>query len=84
MGRNWAIVVGINHYENLRSLNFAKRDASVMATWFQQVHLLQFWFSCSLWGWEYSSVALDTLRMKQPWGRWRSRIFDDALAYVQG
>ncbi|MBN3941270.1 N-acetylmuramoyl-L-alanine amidase [Nostoc sp. NMS9] len=36
MGRNWAIVVGINHYENLRSLNFAKRDASVMATWFQQ------------------------------------------------
>ena len=36
MGRNWAIVVGINHYENLRSLNFAKRDASVMATWFEQ------------------------------------------------
>ncbi|MEH2014734.1 SUMF1/EgtB/PvdO family nonheme iron enzyme [Nostoc sp.] len=36
MGRNWAIVVGINHYENLQSLNFAKRDASVMATWFQQ------------------------------------------------
>lgn len=44
MGRNWAIVVGINHYENLRSpqglpkasLNFAKRDAAVMATWFQQ------------------------------------------------
>lgn len=36
MGRNWAIVVGINHYENLRSLNFAKRDASVMVTWFQQ------------------------------------------------
>ncbi|OUL19416.1 peptidase C14, partial [Nostoc sp. T09] len=36
MGRNWAIVVGINHYENLRSLNFAKRDASVMAMWFQQ------------------------------------------------
>jgi formylglycine-generating enzyme required for sulfatase activity/uncharacterized caspase-like protein len=36
MGRNWAIVVGINHYENLRSLNFAKRDASVMAIWFEQ------------------------------------------------
>lgn len=36
MGRNWAIVIGINHYENLRSLNFAKRDASVMAAWFQQ------------------------------------------------
>jgi formylglycine-generating enzyme required for sulfatase activity/uncharacterized caspase-like protein len=36
MGKNWAIVVGINHYENLKSLNFAKRDASVMATWFQQ------------------------------------------------
>ncbi|BAY13760.1 caspase family protein [Calothrix sp. NIES-2098] len=36
MARNWAIVVGINHYENLRSLNFAKRDATVMATWFQQ------------------------------------------------
>lgn len=36
MGRNWAIVVGINHYENLRSLNFAKRDACVMATWFEQ------------------------------------------------
>ena len=43
MGRNWAIVVGINHYENLRrrsppqaSLNFAKRDASAIATWFQQ------------------------------------------------
>lgn len=36
MGRNWAIVVGINHYENLKSLNFAKRDAAVMATWFEQ------------------------------------------------
>jgi len=36
MGRNWAIVVGINHYENLRSLNFTKRDATVMASWFQQ------------------------------------------------
>ncbi|WGV23926.1 SUMF1/EgtB/PvdO family nonheme iron enzyme [Halotia branconii] len=36
MGRNWAIAIGINRYENLRSLNFAKRDASVMATWFQQ------------------------------------------------
>ncbi|MBW4449732.1 MAG: caspase family protein [Spirirestis rafaelensis WJT71-NPBG6] len=36
MGKNWAIVVGINHYENLLKLNFAKRDASVMATWFEQ------------------------------------------------
>lgn len=36
MGKNWAIVVGINYYENLRSLNFAKQDASVMATWFHQ------------------------------------------------
>ncbi len=36
MGKNWAIVVGINTYNNLQSLNYAKRDASVMATWFQQ------------------------------------------------
>ncbi|MGI8502667.1 MAG: SUMF1/EgtB/PvdO family nonheme iron enzyme, partial [Hassallia sp.] len=36
MVRNWAIAIGINHYENFRSLNFAKLDASVMATWFQE------------------------------------------------
>jgi formylglycine-generating enzyme required for sulfatase activity/uncharacterized caspase-like protein len=36
MGRNWAIVVGINHYENLRWLKYAKQDALVMAAWFQQ------------------------------------------------
>jgi uncharacterized caspase-like protein/DNA replication protein DnaC len=36
MGRNWAIVVGINHYDNLQSLKYAKRDASVMATWLQE------------------------------------------------
>jgi uncharacterized caspase-like protein len=35
MGRNWAIVVGINHYENLRSLKYAKQDALVMASWFK-------------------------------------------------
>ncbi|MDF5728616.1 MAG: caspase family protein [Rhizonema sp. PD38] len=36
MGRNWAIVIGINHYENLRSLKYAKQDALLMETWFKQ------------------------------------------------
>ncbi|MBD2429863.1 SUMF1/EgtB/PvdO family nonheme iron enzyme [Fischerella sp. FACHB-380] len=35
MGRNWAIVVGINNYNNLQQLKCAKRDAEAMETWFQ-------------------------------------------------
>jgi WD40 repeat protein/uncharacterized caspase-like protein len=34
MGKNWAIVVGINNYDNLQPLKYAKRDAEVMAAWF--------------------------------------------------
>ncbi|MEM9510274.1 MAG: caspase family protein, partial [Cyanobacteria bacterium P01_E01_bin.35] len=36
MGRNWAIAVGINTYDNLQSLNYAKRDAEKMAAWLEQ------------------------------------------------
>lgn len=36
MGKNWAISIGINQYDNLQPLNFAKRDAEAMAAWFQE------------------------------------------------
>lgn len=36
MGKNWAIVVGINNYDNLQTLKYAKRDAEAMATWFRE------------------------------------------------
>ncbi|WP_040896975.1 SUMF1/EgtB/PvdO family nonheme iron enzyme [Xenococcus sp. PCC 7305] len=36
MGRNWAIAIGINIYENLSSLKYAKRDAEAIADWFGQ------------------------------------------------
>jgi hypothetical protein len=45
MGKNWAIVIGINNYDNLQPLKYAKRDAEVMAAWlseeaqFEQVFL---------------------------------------------
>ncbi len=35
MGRNWAIVVGINNYDNLQPLKYAKKDAEGMAAWFK-------------------------------------------------
>ncbi len=35
MGRNWTIAIGINHYDNLRSLSYAQRDAEVMRDYFQ-------------------------------------------------
>jgi uncharacterized caspase-like protein len=34
MGKNWAIAIGINSYDNLQSLKYAQRDAEVMAAWF--------------------------------------------------
>jgi len=33
---NWAIAVGINNYDNLQPLNYAKGDAEAMRDWFQQ------------------------------------------------
>lgn len=30
MAKNWALVIGINQYTYLQSLNFAKRDAELM------------------------------------------------------
>ncbi|OBQ30289.1 MAG: peptidase C14 [Aphanizomenon flos-aquae MDT14a] len=36
MGNNWAISIGINQYDNLQPLNFAKRDAEAMAAWFRE------------------------------------------------
>ncbi|MDB9523027.1 SUMF1/EgtB/PvdO family nonheme iron enzyme [Dolichospermum circinale CS-1225] len=36
MSENWAISIGINQYDNLQSLNFAKRDAEAMAAWFRE------------------------------------------------
>ncbi|MGK7894594.1 MAG: caspase domain-containing protein, partial [Xenococcus sp. (in: cyanobacteria)] len=36
MGRNWAIAIGINNYENLSSLKYAKQDAEAITSWFKQ------------------------------------------------
>jgi len=36
MGKNWAISIGINQYDNQRPLDFAKRDAEAMAAWFRE------------------------------------------------
>ncbi|NEP10093.1 MAG: SUMF1/EgtB/PvdO family nonheme iron enzyme [Symploca sp. SIO2C1] len=36
MAKNWAIAVGINSYDNLQSLDYAKRDAECMRDFFQQ------------------------------------------------
>ena len=36
MGRNWAIAIGINKYDNLQNLNYAQRDAEAMKDWFEQ------------------------------------------------
>lgn len=36
MGKNWAISIGINHYYNLQTLKYAKRDAEAMQDWFQR------------------------------------------------
>ena len=37
MGRNWAIAVGINNYENLQPLKYARGDAEAMVDWFNEV-----------------------------------------------
>ncbi|BAZ42424.1 hypothetical protein NIES4101_83930 [Calothrix sp. NIES-4101] len=36
MGKNWAIAIGINSYDNLQPLKYAQRDAEVMAAWFRE------------------------------------------------
>ncbi|MGB3758376.1 MAG: caspase family protein, partial [Rivularia sp. (in: cyanobacteria)] len=36
MGQNWAIAIGINNYDNLSPLKYARRDAEVMKHWFEQ------------------------------------------------
>ena len=36
MGKNWAIAIGINHYDNLQHLNYAQQDAEAMKTWFER------------------------------------------------
>ncbi len=36
MGQNWAIAVGINVYDNLLPLKYAKADAEAMATWLKE------------------------------------------------
>lgn len=35
MSKNWAIVIGINNYDNLELLKYAKRDAEAMMAWFR-------------------------------------------------
>ncbi|ACK69129.1 protein of unknown function DUF323 [Gloeothece citriformis PCC 7424] len=35
MAKNWALVVGINQYDNLRSLKYAKNDAEAMKAWLE-------------------------------------------------
>ncbi|MBD2095112.1 SUMF1/EgtB/PvdO family nonheme iron enzyme [Trichocoleus sp. FACHB-591] len=34
MGKNWAIAIGINQYDNLQPLSYAKRDAAAMRDYF--------------------------------------------------
>ena len=34
MGRNWAIVIGINQYYNLKNLEFAGQDAAAVRDYF--------------------------------------------------
>ena len=33
MAKNWVIAIGINEYDNLKSLKYAKRDAEAMKAW---------------------------------------------------
>ncbi|MGB3651281.1 MAG: SUMF1/EgtB/PvdO family nonheme iron enzyme [Rivularia sp. (in: cyanobacteria)] len=35
MGKNWAIAIGINNYDNLQPLKYAQRDAEEMQHWFE-------------------------------------------------
>ncbi|MEH2303291.1 MAG: SUMF1/EgtB/PvdO family nonheme iron enzyme [Nostoc sp.] len=35
MAKNWAIAIGINQYNNLQHLNYAKLDAEAMRDWFE-------------------------------------------------
>ncbi|MBD2519306.1 SUMF1/EgtB/PvdO family nonheme iron enzyme [Nostoc sp. FACHB-973] len=36
MAKNWAIAIGINQYNNLQHLNYAKLDAEAMRDWFEK------------------------------------------------
>ena len=36
MGKNWAIAIGINNYDNLQPLKYAQRDAEEMQHWFEE------------------------------------------------
>ncbi len=44
MGENWAIAIGINHYRNLQSLNYAKRDAASVRDYFQELQFRQIYY----------------------------------------
>jgi formylglycine-generating enzyme required for sulfatase activity/uncharacterized caspase-like protein len=44
MGQNWAIVVGINQYDNLRRLNYAERDGESVRDFFQGLGFEQVYF----------------------------------------
>ncbi len=41
MSRNWAIVMGIDHYESLRDLKYAQRDAEAMARFCRELDFVQ-------------------------------------------
>ncbi|BDM80297.1 SUMF1/EgtB/PvdO family nonheme iron enzyme [Acaryochloris marina] len=36
MGKNWAIAIGINDYQNMRPLKFARKDAEAVCQFFQE------------------------------------------------
>ncbi|NEQ33921.1 MAG: caspase family protein, partial [Leptolyngbya sp. SIO4C5] len=45
MGKNWAICIGINDYDNLKPLKYAKRDAEAVRDFFlQDIHFEQVYF----------------------------------------
>lgn len=44
MGQNWAIVVGIDEYDNLRRLNYAERDAESVRDFFGELGFEEIYF----------------------------------------
>jgi uncharacterized caspase-like protein len=44
MGQNWAIVLGVNEYSNLRRLNYAEQDAESVRDFFRELGFEQVYF----------------------------------------
>ncbi|GAB4378511.1 MAG: hypothetical protein Kow00121_30500 [Elainellaceae cyanobacterium] len=44
MGQNWAIAIGINHYDNLKPLRYAQRDAETVCHFFRNIRFEQIYY----------------------------------------